>query len=517
MLSQNVILIVGPSSSGKSSIANILTNTKYNFKKINTKKLENETVEEHSKFYYFKELSKATNISGKEIKNLKELLQISRTTEKEELKNLASDIFNNLPSNFNNFFYDILYYKYFQQVLNILSEGYNCIIDHNIFLNEYGSKKFLDIFSPLGKNFKIVEIFIPLSKGYSNLKSRNSIFYKFVNNFQSGNEAIQAIKEYEEIAGSTIISFRRPLMWLDTWSLMYELTTVENIKDSSIILDKVKGMEIKEVIQSIIADQKKLIGYILLKNFPTKFAIDESVLDLKSLDYLKNFKDEEEVFIVNKKFKHDYILKNSTHISLGISKDTNIIDNMVNELFPDASFAKDNNFINKEIEPTSITSILDDLEKDIIKKYKTTLSNNESNEFNQNIYIKFINEINTKNFIEVLDINNIKNSLISFKLAEELNRKSQIIVCLSKNNKYWEGFFIMIFDKNTIGMLYINSKRRNLVDQDLALMFVADLFISLKKIDSDYVTVKISEYSDENNNKILLQNLIHNTNYKIFV
>lgn len=70
---------------------------------------------------------------------------------------------------------------------------------------------------------------------------------------------------------------------------------------------------------------------------------------------------------------------------------------------------------------------------------------------------------------------------------------------------------VYIFDKNTVGMLYINSERRNLVDQDLALMFIADLFISLKKIDSDYVTVKISEYSDENNNEILLQNLIHNT------
>jgi hypothetical protein len=511
MLSQNVILIVGPSSSGKSSIANILTNTKYNFKKINTKKLENETVEEHSKFYYFKELSKASDIAGKEIKDLKELLQISRTTEKEELKNLASDIFNSSPSNFNNFFYDILYYKYFQEVLNTLSKGYNSIIDHNIFLNEYGSKKFLDIFSPLGKNFKIVEIFIPLSKGYSNLKLRNSIFYKFVNNFHSGDDAIQAIKEYEEIAGSTVISFRRPLMWLDTWSLMYEFTSAEKIKDSSIILDKVTGSEIKEVIQSIVADQKKLIGYILLKNFPTKFPIDESALDLKSLDYLKNFKDEEEVFIINKKFKHDYILKNSTNISLGISKDTNIIDHMVNELFSDASFIKDSNFIDKEIEPTSNTSILDDLEKDIIKKYKTTLLNNESNEFNQNIYVKFINEVNTTNSIEVLNINNIKNSLISFKLAEELKRKSQIIVCLSKNDKYWEGFFIMNFDKNSVEMLYINSERKNLVDQDTALMFITDLFISLKKINSDYVTVKISEYRDKNNNKILLQKLIYNT------
>ena len=54
MQTQNVLLIVGPSSSGKSSVANILTNTKYNFKKINTKKLENETVEKHSKLYYFK-------------------------------------------------------------------------------------------------------------------------------------------------------------------------------------------------------------------------------------------------------------------------------------------------------------------------------------------------------------------------------------------------------------------------------------------------------------------------------
>ena len=48
---------------------------------------------------------------------------------------------------------------------------------------------------------------------------------------------------------------------------MYEFTNAENIKDSSIILDKVKGNEIKGVIQSIIADQKKMVGYILLKNF----------------------------------------------------------------------------------------------------------------------------------------------------------------------------------------------------------------------------------------------------------
>ena len=267
------------------------------------------------------------------MENVRELLYLRYNVIKDKkFIELTSDLDN--VSDCSEFYYDILYNDYFNETINILSQGNNCIIDHNIFLSSVGRQRFFKIFKNLKKRIKIIEIFAPLQKYYSNLVKRNNRFYEFADTHTDGSELIKAIKKHDQSVGRADLSFRRPLRSLEIWNEHFAFTK-KTPKDTSLVLQKLKGNELKKIINSIISDHKKLLDYLITKKIPVSFSINKELKPPKISRYL-DINNEKEIFVVKKKWvKNDYLLNTASIIDIENYTKSDILNNLVERLFPD--------------------------------------------------------------------------------------------------------------------------------------------------------------------------------------
>ncbi|WHA04411.1 GspE family protein [Candidatus Bandiella numerosa] len=454
----DIILITGPSSSGKSTLANIICNHT-NASKLNTKQLNIKSGQEFSKKYFAEELKQASELINK---NLKSINDISI-----ELKKIDSKILSKIWLEINEKrkkckltdFLDILYKNYDLEVNQIINSGGRCVIDHNIFLDPFPERKniFLKYFAWPQSNFIVINLYSNLSNIVINTLERNQRFYNFINSQHplSTNIEEKILKE-DTKKGSSFNIFRQPLRTLENVASLYKFDQ----EKSSNALEFIPTKEFKKIIKLIFFEQVRLIGFLVFKKFPFTHIIDNELLQLHS-----SFKFLEEMSLSKSNI---YIKFGRTFCNMQIKTNHNFSGEAVYDL------------INKSPQVTPQVNILDN--------YKNQLNKNTINRLFANTKkqqkFKLCHNIGDYKNIEKLHLfHYVKISMtkeIDLLVDDLMDKKTPVLaiypICENQHTKIL--FTNMTNSSLTMKMEIKSRKKFHLFDNNL--IFLAMLYAQLK-------------------------------------
>lgn len=305
-----ILLICSATSTGKSTLAKEICKAELNFIKLNTKLITHLTHEQLSKKNFNSEMQEASLLLKTPIKTIREILLQSRISNDKHLLKIQYAIECKLKKTDPQEYFNALYKNYYFAVQDLIENGKNCVIDHNIFLDPYPSRKniFIEIFNQFEDHFKILNIYSNFESIISNTLTRNRRFYNLVSSEKSIINAEKRINHEDLTEGYSFSVFRQPIRVLENFASMYKIGYSEEENQT---LEKISGTVYNEMISIIKYEQEKLIGFIIYKNFPFTHIKNEELIDLsREFDYLRSFPKLSFLSISEKRFNFNYQIIN---------------------------------------------------------------------------------------------------------------------------------------------------------------------------------------------------------------
>ncbi len=463
----SVILICGPSSAGKSTLANLICELCPNFLKLNTKEININSEIEFSSLYFSKYLDQATKIINRKIYRINEIV----IEQKKQNNKSLNDLYHSLLLEFQGLseekFLKILYQNYFREVKTILAKGNKCIIDHNIFLDPFPIKKniFLEFFKVFENDFKIINIYSNFENILLNTLERNKRFYHFLSNNNPINESTNQLIESDIKKGFSYYIFRQPLRTIENLSLLFKIDKNSDGK----ILQSISAEDFKKILTIVKYEQKKLIGFLIFKEYIFTHIQDKELIEFRwDFAYLNEISDNQDIlFIKEKRFSYDFQIITNCNLReedtnklslnkklLDLRNEINSFDlkykinSLINNIELNKSFSMKNFEIktinNLNNDPLYIISSFSQNDLTIVENIIKDITERIGNRLvlypvSENIFIKML--INNEN------INFIKIIVYSFEGLNEISKKfedfdnnliflSKLYAGLKLNNKF---------------------------------------------------------------------------------
>lgn len=319
-----ILVISGPSSSGKSSIANIICKFDNSFIKLNTKKINITSEQMLSHKYFAQELDVASIIIGKKLASVSDVFAEAQKCSNKALLDISKTLSIKLSDFDPQVYLDILYQNYVVEVEVILERGNRCIIDHNIFLDPHPLKMdiFFKHFRHLDGALKVINIYSNFENIILNTLDRNNRFYDFVNMHERINSSKTELERLDEQMGFSHLVFRQPLRIIENLFSMYRFTDSHSTKTLQII----RGGDLQKMLDIAQYEQEKLIGFLVYKNYIFTHIPYEELLSFRS-DFVIPITDRD-IYVEDERFRYDvqlitdYNLNDSNFLnSLTSSKD----------------------------------------------------------------------------------------------------------------------------------------------------------------------------------------------------
>jgi hypothetical protein len=458
----SIILICGPSSSGKSTLANLICKSYPTFLKLNTKQISINSEIEFSSVYFSEYLDQASKIIKKPIQKINEIF----VEQKKQSNKLLDDLYNSIIQADQKIpqerFLEILYRNYFKEVKIILARGNKCIIDHNIFLDPYPIKQniFLETFKDFKNDFKILNIYSNFENVILNTLERNKRFYNFLSSNNSTNTSNDQLIDSDIKKGFSYYIFRQPLRVIENLALLFETDTNSNNK----ILQSISSEDFKKILTIVKYEQEKLIGFLIFKEYIFTHIKDKELIELRSdLSYLKEVSNNKDILhIKEKRFVYDF----------QILTDCNLVEENIDKLDMNKKILDLRNTTSTSKLKDKIDSLFSNIKSNnslSIKNFNTATIN-DSNNYPLYIISSFSpNDIGTIDIIVNDIIGRIGKRLIIYPVAENLFVKMLInnenINCIKILTDYFEG---------------LNNILQNFDNFDNNLIFLSKLYSGLK-------------------------------------
>jgi hypothetical protein len=295
-------VISGPSSSGKSSIANIICKFDTSFIKLNTKRINIISEQMLSHNYFARELDVASIIIGKNIASVSDVFTETQKCSNKALLDISKTLSIKLSDLDPQVYLDILYQNYVLEVEGILERGNRCIIDHNIFLDPHPLKKdiFFKHFKHLDGALKVINIYSNFENVILNTLDRNNRFYNFINTHERTNSSKTELERFDEQMGFSHLVFRQPLRIIENLFSMYRFTDSHSTKTLQII----RGRDLQQMLDIAQYEQEKLIGFLVYKNYIFTHISDEELLSFRSDFVIPDITDRD-IYVEDERFRYD--------------------------------------------------------------------------------------------------------------------------------------------------------------------------------------------------------------------
>ena len=310
MVGGKLLLLCGPSASGKSFIAESLCADSPKIKKLNYKQIAAKVFSEHEKKYFSEELQEASNIAGVHVPNLKVFDALCIASQNALLVSLQFKK-KQKQERLGRIFFIELYKVFFDEIQKLFSRGFNCVIDHNIFLDPYPLRyrSFCVHFRTLGENFKILQVYSKIRDNLQNVLDRNKQFTNFVKKYSSYTEAILEISKLETQQGYTSIHYRQPIQIIKYWPLYYSLDNI--LKTDADLLEVVERSDLQSLCKQIQLAQDELMNFLIKHNPTANEALSIQKLESSRSSLLNDWEADSKVFIHNKRFIYDDLFINT--------------------------------------------------------------------------------------------------------------------------------------------------------------------------------------------------------------
>lgn len=458
----SVILICGPSSAGKSTLANLICELCPNFLKLNTKEININSEIEFSSLYFSKYLDQATKIINRKIYRINEII----IEQKKQNNKLLNYLYNSLLLEFQGLseekFLKILYQNYFKEVETILAKGNKCIIDHNIFLDPFPIKKniFLEFFKVFENDFKIINIYSNFENILLNTLERNKRFYHFLSNNNPINESTNQLIESDIKKGFSYYIFRQPLRTIENLSLLFKIDKNSDGK----ILQSIPAEDFKKMLTIVKYEQQKLIGFLVFKKYIFTHIEDKELIEFRwDFAYLNEISDNQDfLFIKEKRFLCDFQIITNCNLR---EEDTNKLN--LNKKLLDLR-----NEINSFELKYKINSLINNIELNksfSMKNFEIKTINNLNND---PLYIISSFSQNDLTIVEniIKDITErIGNRLVLYPVAENIFIK----ILINNENINFIKIIVYFFEG-------LNQILKKFEDFDNNLIFLSKLYAGLK-------------------------------------
>lgn len=458
----SVILICGPSSAGKSTLANLICELCPNFLKLNTKEININSEIEFSSLYFSKYLDQATKIINRKIYRINEII----IEQKKRNNKLLNYLYNSLLLEFQGLseekFLKILYQNYFKEVETILAKGNKCIIDHNIFLDPFPIKKniFLEFFKVFENDFKIINIYSNFENILLNTLERNKRFYHFLSNNNPINESTNQLIESDIKKGFSYYIFRQPLRTIENLSLLFKIDKNSDGK----ILQSIPAEDFKKMLTIVKYEQQKLIGFLVFKEYIFTHIEDKELIEFRwDFAYLNEISDNQDfLFIKEKRFLYDFQIITNCNLR---EEDTNKLN--LNKKLLDLR-----NEINSFDLKHKINSLINNIELNksfSMKNFEIKTINNLNND---PLYIISSFSQNDLTIVEniIKDITKrIGNRLVLYPVAENIFIK----ILINNENINFIKIIVYFFEG-------LNQILKKFEDFDNNLIFLSKLYAGLK-------------------------------------
>jgi len=458
----SVILICGPSSAGKSTLANLICELCPNFLKLNTKEININSEIEFSSLYFSKYLDQATKIINRKIYRINEII----IEQKKQNNKLLNYLYNSLLLEFQGLseekFLKILYQNYFKEVETILAKGNKCIIDHNIFLDPFPIKKniFLEFFKVFENDFKIINIYSNFENILLNTLERNKRFYHFLSNNNPINESTNQLIESDIKKGFSYYIFRQPLRTIENLSLLFKIDKNSDGK----ILQSIPAEDFKKMLTIVKYEQQKLIGFLVFKKYIFTHIEDKELIEFRwDFAYLNEISDNQDfLFIKEKRFLCDFQIITNCNLR---EEDTNKLN--LNKKLLDLR-----NEINSFELKYKINSLINNIELNKFFSMKNFEIKTINNLNNDPLYIISSFSQNDLTIVEniIKDITErIGNRLVLYPVAENIFIK----ILINNENINFIKIIVYFFEG-------LNQILKKFEDFDNNLIFLSKLYAGLK-------------------------------------
>jgi hypothetical protein len=473
--SGKVLLITGTSVHDQLIIAKYLAD-ELEFVKLNQEKIFNKIALEISEEYFIKDIKFAEEITGKIYPNYLYLLSFLQKTNIAKLSKIYQPFYRKAQLA-NEIIIFRLYKEYFREAQELINSGKNCIIIENIFNDPFPRRKeiFFDYFNSFGDSFKILNVYSSMQNCISKAKTANFKFISYV----CSNHNIEDIYDYmTNLAiknGYNEYRLENPLFNFEQYPLMFNIS---NKKSNTQIFEIIKGKDLKRIYNESIFESKKIFGFTVLKSYPI-FYQRPSIMNEIGLQFLhlKDFLDEDEIYISNKRLIYNLNLILDKDNIYEISSFTQISDNI--KLWiqnKDFRYHSSDQYINKikkveaQIKYESPTQ--QDLSFETLNTIKKLIPDN-------NLFI--INDIYNKDHIDGPCSINHPNNQKYIKCYYFLRIKN-----------IWVTYVVSFRNDNNIKLEYFHNAQIPIEQNDENLIFINYLYLYINKLLNRHFYIKIT-------------------------
>lgn len=435
----DILLICGPSSSGKSSLANMICEIDDSFVKINTKEINVKTEIDFTQKYFPNELNEAQRITGKRLEKINDIFIASKKIKNNYLFELSRSLAFKLEKIDKKIYFETLYFNYKQTVVSLLSKNKRCIIDHNIFLDGAGLRKeiFFKQFLSLKNSLKTISIYTYLEKIVLNNIERNERFYNFIYSIKDDKNKNEIVSNFDKKSGFSNFIFRQPLRILENYFNLYKASS----KLSKNYLQKIQESTFKKIFRISDFEQRKLIGFLVSNNYLFSHIPDSELINLsKEYAYLNTVNDT--IYISSEKSDINIQILTNRNFT---QKDVEILSNFNGDIL---EFKKENNTI---LLSEKINYILKSIKnpkcKNLEKKYTQYKNKFVIDDFNKIYHDTYLNSLlnkllEYKEIFVIYPIDNSRNSIIYLSLSIQ---EFKLIYNNINQNNYENNKFDLVF------------------------------------------------------------------------
>ena len=267
-----IILITGPQSSGKTSLTHSLVKTIPNLYTINRKAISFNLVPELDKLFFNDILSEARKLTGKELKDGYELLQLrnididaSVINEVNLLKNQQQEILTS--KKFNQTYFILSFEAYYVEIKKYIFSGYHVVLDES-FINSDKMDSMFRYCCDYYPNIKRILLFDTIEGIYNKNVIRNTKFAEVLSKENYKKSIDQVIKEIEINNGGSAEIYRLPESILKDYKEYYTFKT--KVTDGDIVLGEITKKELLSIINKISIEQLKISGLLGYRGYAVK-------------------------------------------------------------------------------------------------------------------------------------------------------------------------------------------------------------------------------------------------------
>lgn len=479
-MDNKVILLTGTSFFDQETALNHILNNNANFVRLNQEVIFHKTINDISHEYFLKDICYVEKVTGKRYDSYLDLLYFLQKTNHKKLMHIFSTV-NTKSQVANEVIISRLYREYFIEAKKILNDGKNCIFIENIFNDPYPRRMdiFYDHFSRLGKNFKVINIYSSIQFIIAQTHATNK---DFIEHFPSQGDAQKAYNELvnTSINCGTSHTLQNPLFNFELYPMMFEISKDQSLRSQS--LEMLKAKDLKLIYKMAIIEMKKTFGFLVLSSYPT-FYQKASILNEigHRFLYIKDFNDEDELYILNQRFIFDYTINLTQHPNIFCAVDMVIKACLRNEEL----YHRDT--IKLPAPPTL------NMNSEVVEIFPKT-----SPQIVQNL--KYL-----MNSDKVFCVNDVqKNDIDYFGLGKNTSLIAGIEYFFFLQTDIGWVPYVLLVQKSGKVKLYYNT---NAAKNEINLIFINNLYINLHKIINKHFFIEALEFEKNSKQKLIKMGL----------